>query len=46
MKSKVENVENCENDEMRSQIEERLCKSIIRGLANRNLEENTMLADV
>ena len=36
MKSKLENAETCENDEMRSQIEERLC----------NLEEKKMLADV
>ena len=30
----------------RSQSEERLCKSIIRGLAKRNHEKHTMLADV
>ena len=45
---KVDNLEiseNCENDEeTMSQSEERLCKSIIRGLARRNREEHTMLA--
>ena len=38
---------NCESDEeTRSQRKERLCKSITRGLAKRNHERHTMLADV
>ena len=41
---KFENYEN--DDEMMSQSEERLCKSIIRGLVKRNHEKHTMLADV
>ena len=44
---KVGNVENCKIDtEMWSQSEERLCKSIIKGLARRNRERHAMLADV
>ena len=44
---KVGKLENCENDvEMLSQSEERLCRSIIKGLARRNHERHTMLADV
>ena len=40
-------LEKCENDkETWSQSEGRLCKSIIRGLAKRNNEKHTMLADV
>ena len=40
-------LENWENDEETiSQGEERLCKSIIRGLVERNHEKHTMLADV
>ena len=34
------------NEEPMSQSEERLCKSIIRGLVKRNHEKHTMLADV
>ena len=38
---------NCKSDEgMLSQSEERLCRSIITGLARRNHERHTMLADV
>ena len=40
-------LENCESvEETRSQSEERLCKSIIRGLVKRNHEKHTMMADV
>ena len=40
-------IENCVNDEeTMSQSEERLCKSIMRGLVKRNHEKHTMLADV
>ena len=47
MEQKVEILENCENDqETWSQCEKSLCKSIIRGLATRNHEKHTMLADV
>ena len=50
MKSKLEKLENwkiCKIDtEMSSQSEERLCKSIIKGLARRNREKHAMLADV
>ena len=41
---KLENYEN--DDETMSQSEERVCKSIIRGLVKRNHEKHTMLADV
>ena len=34
------------DEEMRSQSEERLCKSIIKGFARRNRERHAMLADV
>ena len=38
-------VENCENnEETMSQSEEKMCKSIIRGLVKRNHEKHTMLA--
>ena len=44
---KLEKLENCISDEgMLSQSEERLCRSIIKGLARRNHERHTMLADV
>ena len=44
---KVGNLENCKSDEeMLSQSEEKLCRSIIKGLARRNHERHTMLADV
>ena len=44
---KVGKLENCKSDEgMLSQSEERLCRSIIKGLARRNHERHTMLADV
>ena len=44
---KVGKLENCNVDEeMWSQSEERLCKSIIKGLARRNRERHAMLADV
>ena len=44
---KVGKLENCKTDEeMWSQSEERLCKSIIEGLARRNRERHKMLADV
>ena len=47
MESKLEKLGNCKIDEeMRSQSEERLCKSIIKGLARRNRERHAMLADV
>ena len=40
-------MENCENDEeTMSRSEERLCKSVTRGLVKRNHEKRTMLADV
>ena len=40
-------LENCKIDEeMWSQSEERLCKSIIKGLARRNRERHAILADV
>ena len=46
----MEKLENCKiakSDEgMLSQSEERLCRSIIKGLARRNHERHTMLADV
>ena len=43
----MEKLENCKRDEgMLSQSEERLCRSIIKGLARRNHERHTMLADV
>ena len=41
---KVENLKS--NEGMLSQSEERLCRSIIKGLARRNHERHTMLADV
>ena len=41
---KLENYENV--DETMSQSEERVCKSVIRGLVKRNHEKHTMLADV
>ena len=45
--TKVGRLENLEGDEkMLSQGEERLCRSIIKGLARRNHEKRTMLADV
>ena len=34
------------DEEMWSQSEERLCKSILKGLARRNRERHAMLADV
>ena len=34
------------NEEMRCQSEEKLCKSIMKGLAKRSREEHAMLADV
>ena len=44
---KVGKLENCKNDEgMLSESEERMCRSIISGLARRNHERHTMLADV
>ena len=44
---KVGKLENFKSDEgMLSQSEERLCRSIIKGLARRNHERQTMLADV
>ena len=44
---KVVKLENCQNDEeILSQSEERLCRSIIKGLARRNNERHTVLADV
>ena len=44
---KVGKLENCKSDEgMLSQSEESLCRSIIKGLARRNHERHTMLADV
>ena len=47
MESKLENLENWQIDEeMWSQSEERLCMSIMKGLAKRNHERHTMLADV
>ena len=40
-------MENCKIDEeMWSQSKERLCKSIMKGLARRNRERHAMLADV
>ena len=40
-------LENCANDEeTMSQNEERLCKSIVRGLVKRDHKKHTMLADV
>ena len=41
---KLEDYEN--DDETMNQSEERLCKSIIRGLVKRNHEKHTILADV
>ena len=42
----LEKLENCKSDEgMLSQSEERLCRSIMQGLARRNHERHTMLAD-
>ena len=44
---KVGKLESCTSDEeMLSQSEEKLCRSIIKGLARRNHERHTMLADV
>ena len=44
---KVRKLENYRIDEeMRSQSEERLCKSIIKGFARRNREKHAMLAEV
>ena len=44
---KVGKLENCKIDEeMRSQSEERFCKSIIKGLARLNRERHAMMADV
>ena len=43
---KVGKLEGCRIEEIRSQSEERLCKSTIRGLARRNHEKHAMLADV
>ena len=44
---KVGKLENCKGDEgIMSQSEERMCRSIIKGLARRNHERHTMLADV
>ena len=44
---KVGKLDNCKSDEgMLSQSEERLCRSIIKGLKRRNHERHTMLADV
>ena len=43
---KVGKLENCNGDErMLIQGEERLCRSIIKGLARRNHERHTILAD-
>ena len=40
-------MDNCKiGEEMWSQSEERLCKSIMKGLARRNRERHAMLADV
>ena len=41
---KLENYE--DDDDTMSQSEERMCKSITRGLVKRNHEKHTMLADV
>ena len=42
----MDNLEKCENDEeTMNQSEEKLCKSIIRGLVKRNHEQHEMLAD-
>ena len=44
---KVGKLENCIIDEeMRSQSEKRLCKSIIKGVSRRNREKQAMFADV
>ena len=44
---KLGKLENCENDEeTMSRSEERLCKSIIRGLVKRNHDKHTRVADV
>ena len=44
---KVGKLENYKSDKgMLSQSEERLCRSIIKGLARRNYERHIMLADV
>ena len=44
---KLGKLENCISDEgMLSQSEDRLCRSIIKGLARRNHERRTLLADV
>ena len=44
---RVGKLENCKSNEgMLSQSEERLCRSIIKGLARRNNARHTMLADV
>ena len=43
----MEKLENSRIDEeMRSQSEERLCKSIVKGLARRNREKHEMLAEM
>ena len=43
----MEKLENCKSDkEMLSQSEEKLCRLIIKGLARRNHERHTILADV
>ena len=50
MESKLEKLEKLENyivdEEMRSQSEERLCKSIVKGFARRNREKHATLAGV
>ena len=47
MGSRLEKLENCKNDEeMWCRSEEKLCKSIFKGLARRNRERHAMLADV
>ena len=50
MESKLEKMENWKiaktDEEMWSQSQERLCKSIMKGLARRNRERHAMLADV
>ena len=44
---KVGKVQNCKIDkEMRRRSEEKLCKSILKGLAKRSREKHAMLADV
>ena len=44
---KVGKLENCKiDDKMHCRSEEKLCKSILKGLARRNREKHAMLADV